>query len=454
MKILITGATGFVGSHLCRRLRELGHDLVILSRDVQKAQKEIPLKADFFSWNPQKESAPSEAFKGVNSVIHLAGEGVADKRWSKSQKQKIYDSRILGTKNLVQTINALQNKPQSFVSTSAIGFYGNRGEEVLNENSSPASENDFLSQVCVDWEKAAQEIDASVALSVIRVGIVLGKNGGALSKMLPPFILGGGGKIGNGQHWMSWIHIKDLVEIYIYCATKNIKNIWNGVAPQPVKNSEFTKTLGNILKRPTIFPVPALALKILFGKMSEILVGSQNVSTQNCLRDGFVFQFDTLRSALIDILSGPHEFRMEQEIPASLEKVFSFFSDAHNLEKITPSHLKFHVLTPGNISMKAGTQIDYKLVLKGIPFRWQSLIEEYKPNRSFVDLQSRGPYEFWKHRHEFETTATGTLIIDKIQYKLPLGQLGNMLSYNYIKKDLKKIFGFRRDVVTEIFKSV
>lgn len=302
MKILVTGATGFVGVPLCRRLHELGHELIILSRDSEKARQKIPFKTVFFNWNPHEEMAPAEAFAGVDSVIHLAGEGVAEKRWSKKQKEKIYTSRVLGTRHLVKTINSLKNKPKSFVSASAIGIYGDRSGEELSEESISA-QNDFLTQVCIDWEKAAQEVDSKVAFSIIRTGIVLGKNGGALKKMLLPFSLGLGGKIASGQHWMSWIHIKDLVEMYVHCATKNATGIWNGVAPQAVRNFEFTKILGQVLHRPTLFPLPALVLKILFGEMATILIGSQHCVPRQAVKNGFVFRFPKLQDALMDILT-------------------------------------------------------------------------------------------------------------------------------------------------------
>jgi uncharacterized protein (TIGR01777 family) len=301
MKFLLTGATGFVGRHLVKTLHEQNHDIVVLSRDGAKAKKTLPVYLAAFSWNPETEPAPTKAFDGVDAVIHLAGEGVADHRWTPQQKQKILTSRELGTRNLIATINQLKTKPKVFISTSAIGIYGNRGDEILSEDASLGS-GDFLSSVCASWEAEAQNVQ-NVRLCVVRVGIVLGLDGGALKKMLMPFKLGVGGKLGSGKQWMSWIHVQDLVNLYIHLAlTQTASGIFNGVAPTAETNAGFTKILGHSLHRPTFAAVPKLALKLMFGEMSAILLGSQHCVPKAIQNAGFQFKFPTLSEALQNLL--------------------------------------------------------------------------------------------------------------------------------------------------------
>lgn len=303
MKILLTGATGFIGTRLCQKLFSEGHELVILSRNVNAAQKLFSYPVTVFAWNAEHELVPPAALQGVDAIIHLAGHPVAGGRWTPAVKKKIRDSRILGSQNLMRSIAALTIKPKAILSASAIGFYGERGDEVLTENSKVGS--GFLAEVCRDWENAVlQGAPVGVRTVAIRIGIVLGNGGGALAKMLPIFKMGVGGKLGSGKQWMSWIHVDDLVSLF-YEAVKNenYRDIINGAAPSPVKNSEFTKTLATTLKRPAIFPAPALAMRIIFGEMASLLLGSQKVLPQTATAHGFHFQFMELKAALQNILN-------------------------------------------------------------------------------------------------------------------------------------------------------
>lgn len=303
MKFLVTGATGFVGSHLVRHLWEDNHEIVVLTRDVPSAQKKLPsLGLHFYAWEPEKEPAPMAAFEGVEVVLHLAGESVAGKRWSEKQKQKIYDSRVVGTLHLVQTINSLTQKPKALISTSAMGIYADQGNEVIREDMI-SKHDSFLIKVCKRWEQEAERVSPQVRLAILRVSLVLGTDGGALTRMLLPFKLGLGGRLGRGTQWMSWIHVLDLVAMYLFLAThQNFKGIFNAASPHPVTNMEYTKALGEVLKRPTIFPVPETALKVLFGDMSELFLYSQRLSAQKILDAGFKFRFADLKMALENLL--------------------------------------------------------------------------------------------------------------------------------------------------------
>lgn len=303
MKFLVTGATGFIGRHLVHRLLEQHHEVVVLSRNIQHAQATLPPSVTIHYWNPIGEEPPKEAFEGVEAVLHLAGENIAAKRWSAKQKDNIINSRVLGTRHLVEKINSLKDKPKVLVSTSASGIYADRKNEELTEDSQ-TPEVDFLSKTCLAWEAEAKKVKPAVRLCLIRVGIALGKDGGAIKKMITPFKMGVGGRLSSGQQWMSWIHIDDLVNLYIACAeNETAKGVFHGTAPNPVTNQVFTYTLGRVLKRPTIFPVPAFALKTLFGDMATILLSSAKCLPVRTKESGFNFEFVDLESALRDLLN-------------------------------------------------------------------------------------------------------------------------------------------------------
>jgi uncharacterized protein (TIGR01777 family) len=300
MRALVTGGTGFVGRRLLAKLT----NPVVLSRNAAKAEaqlKDFGVRA--FAWDPQSELPPAIAFDGVDVVFHLAGDPVAEGRWTAKKKARIMDSRVLGTRNLVARLRELPVKPRVLVSASAIGYYGSCGEKELDEHSPPGS--DFLAEVCIGWEKeavVAREIGVRVVL--LRIGIVLGERGGALSKMLTPFYLGLGSPLASGNQFMSWVHIDDLVEMMLFAAREGgLAGPLNGVGPHPVTNREFTKALGRVLGRPTFMPaVPGFALKIMMGDFAEVLLASQRVYPRAALAGGFAFRYPELEPALKNVL--------------------------------------------------------------------------------------------------------------------------------------------------------
>lgn len=298
MKVLLTGGTGFVGSAIVKELLTSGHQVVILTRNIPKAAITLGSSCQYFHWANTNTLPPLEAFEGVEGVINLMGEGIADKKWDDEQKKKIYNSRIEGTSKLVEAMSGLAKKPRVLVSTSAIGIYGNRGSEDINENSELA--NDFLADVCKDWEREANRaLDIGMRVAIMRVGVVLGREGGALKKMLPIFKLGAGGPVGSGNQYMSWIHVEDLARMYIE-AVKNesIKGPYNCTAPYPATNAQFSKELGRALKRPAFMPAPAFALKLVFGEMSSVLLEGQKVLPIHFKEKKFRYQYPTLEMAL------------------------------------------------------------------------------------------------------------------------------------------------------------
>lgn len=297
MKTLITGATGFVGRQLVARL-EQPH---VLSRDPERARSKLG-DVQAFAWpEPEKAPPPADAFAGVDTVLHLAGEPVADGRWTKARKQRILASRELGTRNLVQALRELPERPRVLVSASAVGFYGDCGDQLLAEDAAPG--DDFLAEVCQAWERearAAEELGMRVVC--LRIGIVLGQGGGALAKMLTPFKMGVGGRLGNGKQYMPWVHVDDVVGLFLHAATNEQLSGPLNTSPEPVTNLEFTKTLGRVLHRPTIFPVPGFALKLAFGQFGEVLLGSQRTDPGQVLASGYSFEHDKLEQALRAIL--------------------------------------------------------------------------------------------------------------------------------------------------------
>ncbi len=291
MRALVTGATGFIGQRLLERLERP----VVLSRDPDRAMRALSrFGATAFRWEPLAGPAPIEAFDGVDVVFHLAGESIAAGRWTKSRKQLICDSRVIGTKNLVEAMGRLKVRPRVLVSGSAVGYYGSRGDELLTETSSPGGA-DFLADVCIAWEKASLEAQPlGLRVVVSRTGVVLG-NGGPLEKMLPPFRFGFGGPLGSGRQWMPWVHLDDMVGLLLHMAgTESIVGPINAVAPRAVTNREFAKALGKQLHRPAILPTPYFGLRLLLGEFAKILFDSQRCVPEMAQRTGYQYKHPEL----------------------------------------------------------------------------------------------------------------------------------------------------------------
>ncbi|MEO6026981.1 MAG: TIGR01777 family oxidoreductase [Candidatus Binatia bacterium] len=454
MKVAITGATGFVGRPLCERLLADGYEVLVLTRDRERAARVLPARCRLATWDPERHTIDANVLTGVDAVVSLAGTSVAEGRWTARRKESIRRSRIDGTRMLVDAIAALpaEQRPRIFLSASAIGYYGDRDDEVLTEQSPPGS--GFLADVCREWEAEALVAERHGLRTVlVRTGIVLGRGGGALASLLPIFRLGLGGRVGSGRQWMSWIHLDDLIGLWMFALGRaEVRGPVNGVAPNPVTNADFTATLARVLARPAVIPVPALALRVGLGEMANVLLEGQRVRPEVAATRGFVFRHPELGEALVDVTRDPATtLVMEQWVPRPPEEVFPFFSDAHNLERLTPPFLKFRILDVSTPAMQTGTRIDYQLSLHGVPVRWQSLIQEWNPIHSFVDTQTKGPYQRWDHTHEFEAYDGGTVIRDRVHYELPIGALGAMVAGRFVAKDVQTIFTYRREKIREIF---
>ncbi len=304
MKIAIAGGTGFVGTHLIKKLSQAEHKLVVFTRNKQRGEKVFPKQAfpnvEIIQYNPLKGGSWQKEIASAEAVVNLAGAGIADEPWTPQRKQEILDSRIETTKYIVEAIQQAQTKPNVLVNASAVGYYGTSETATFNETSSAG--DDFLASVCKQWEASAQEVETTTRLVILRLGIVLGE-GGALGKMLTPFRLFAGGPIGTGQQWFSWIHIDDLVNLIQAAMTSDqYQGIYNATAPNPVKMSEFCEKLGEVMNRPSWLPVPEFALKLLLGEAAQAVLEGQKALPKRTQEQGFTYQYSTVKPALADLL--------------------------------------------------------------------------------------------------------------------------------------------------------
>jgi len=305
-KIIITGATGLIGRKLSRKLIKRGDELTIFTQNLINAEKKLPGVKKFIRWNYNKPGEWKQELNGVDVVVHLAGANLGAKRWNKKYKKLAYESRILSTKNLVEAIAAVDKKPYTFICSSAVGYYGNRDDNYLSEDEEPA--DNFLAKLCADWEKEAAKVETlGVRRVSVRTGLVLSKDEGLLKQMIPSFKLFLGGYLGNGKQWFPWIHIDDIVGIYLHTidnesAGGGLNGAVNAASPEIVMMKQFAKTLGKVLHRPSFLPIPKFAIKILKGELGNYATDSQKVVMNKLLKSGYKFKFENLENALKDLL--------------------------------------------------------------------------------------------------------------------------------------------------------
>lgn len=434
-------------------LLERGHTPVALSRDPEKLH--LPSGVERRRFDPGEGASP-DAFEGANAVIHLAGETVAG-RWTAEKKRAIYDSRIAGTRSVVASIAHCTAKPAVLLSASASGYYGWRGDEALFESSAPGT--DFLSGVCVDWEREAMQARSlGVRVACLRTGIVLGR-GGALSQMLPIFRLGAGGPFGGGRQFVPWIHLDDLAGLYIFALENALDGPVNAVTPDYATSARFSQAAGAAVRRPALAPAPALALRAVLGEFAGTLLASQLILPAAAQDAGFSWRYALLESALADaagagVTGAPNvrRFACEQIVEAPLDDVFAFFSQARNLEAITPELLQFTIskAPPG---MDRGAQIEYNLRVRGVKVGWKTMIARWNPPHAFVDVQLHGPYALWQHTHSFTPVGGGVRLNDEVLYALPLAPLSRPAE-SFVRRDVEQIFAHRRKVIAERFGAV
>jgi uncharacterized protein (TIGR01777 family) len=298
MRVTLTGATGLIGRHIVGALQERGDEVTVVSRNPQKARDALG-DVEAHAWQPLDEPAPPAALRGRDGVVHLAGESIAQ-RWSEESKRRIHASREVGTRNLVAGLAVAEPRPHTLLSASGVGYYGPRGDEPLTEDAAPG--DDYLARVCIAWEREAQ---AAAALGVrvvnLRNGVVLDKSGGALAKMLPFFRLGIGGPVAGGRQYLPWLHVDDVVGLYVSALDDGAwSGPFNAAAPDPPTNRDFSRALGRALHRPAFAPVPGFAVRLLYGDMAEIVTEGQRAVPTRALEHGYVFRRADLDAALRD----------------------------------------------------------------------------------------------------------------------------------------------------------
>jgi len=301
MKVLVTGASGRIGKAICDELLRRGDEVVGLTRSPDKARAATP-QISWHAWEPTLERPDAAAFEGVDGVVNLVGEKI-NQRWTDAAKRKIMDSRKVATHNLVGTIESLATKPKVLVSQSAVGYYGNRGDEILDETSAPG--DGFDASVCVEWERSAHEVEAAdVRLVIVRTGQVMETEGGILGELLLPFKLGLGGPLAGGKQWVPWIHLSDEVGILAWALdTESASGVVNATAPNPVTNKDWSKALGKALGRPAVLPIPGIAVEVKFGKeFGKVAQGGQRVLPRRTEELGYAFKFPQIDGALRDLV--------------------------------------------------------------------------------------------------------------------------------------------------------
>lgn len=458
MNVLITGGTGLVGSALIEKLLIQGHHVSVVTRNKQRAKALLPECVHLIEHDLCEKPLDAEVgknLKSVEAVINLVGENVSQGRWTQDKKNRILESRVLTTQNIINSFEKKQLKV--FIGASAIGIYE---QSNLWIDESSRLDKTFLADVCQKWEEAYDLVDQSTRKVVLRIGVVLSSFGGMLEKLLPIYRAGIGGKVGSGKQWLSWIHIDDLVDMIMTSLTDdNLRGIFNGVSQRPVTNEEFNKTFSMITQRPAWFPIPKLAVRLLYGEQADLIMSNYKAKTSFPMD----FKFSTLEAALEDIYrfkvlppskvrSFHYTFKSVQFIDRPIEEVYQFFGDASNLEKITPPLLNFRILTQSTEQIQEGTEFTYRLKVHGVPIRWKTIITNWIQNVMFTDFQAKGPYKTWFHTHSFHKVQNGVLMIDEVNYALPFSYLGDMIGGMLVKKDITKIFSYRKQVIRQVYK--
>lgn len=458
MRILITGATGFIGRALVLRLRREGHEIVAWTRSTSKGAllgtevETLPVTVD--------DAELTRALERCQGVVNLAGAPIVG-RWTAAKKKELFDSRVAVTKRLVCAIEGASTRPRVMVSASAIGYYGGRCGAPVDETSDPGS--GFLAELAVAWEAAAMAAASlGVRVTTIRTGVVLGREGGVLARLLPIFRLGLGGPVGGGEQYVSWIHLDDVVSVIAAALVdERYAGAINVTAPAPVTNAELARALGRALGRPALLRVPAPVLRLALGEAACVLLEGPRVEPSRLRALGHKYAFADLDGALSDLIARGAEIERLARAPRFVlttktvldttpEEAFSFFSHPQNLALVTPPRLRLAVeKAPATLS--TGARVDLRLRIARLPMRWTTRIEAWQPGRRFVDSQTRGPYRTWWHEHSFEPEDGRTVMTDRVLYAVPLGILGRAANRLFVAPSLRRIFGFRREAVRQRF---
>ncbi len=461
MKLLMTGASGFIGDALVQQLTILGYELVLVARNLKRLQAKYGPIHEYVQWDCLEGPPPEKAFAGVEGVINLMGEGILNRRWSQKQKQRLYDTRVLGTRHLVVGVRQFAPNLRVFVSSSAIGFY-DQSQPLCDTDSKPGS--GFLGTLCQDWESALSDLEALSQVRVVRIrtGIVLG-DGGVMTLLKWLVLFGLAARIGSGQQWVNWIHIDDITRLFIQSVQDvRYQGVYNGVSPNPLSQYQFMASLAQQLSRPMILALPAVLVRLVLGELSIEVTQGARVSAKRLLGLGFVFRHPHLETALKSALNYQYISHLDREVrchrhytfqylPVPNDTVFSFFSDAENLERITPAFLNFKIASQSTAKIQKDTLFEYHLKIRGLPVKWRSKIADWDPINSFIDTQLKGPYYVWHHYHRFHQYQGGTIIEDEVYFALPRIPIIASLISTWVKRDVASIFDYRKKVIKGFF---
>ncbi len=433
MKVLVTGITGFIGQNLGVALTQAGHQVVGLSRHPDDCQSISPFPLECHRWDGVSDLVSHRSLDGVEAVIHLAGESIAQKRWTDRRKKDLVNSRVKSAKNLLESLAAAKVSPRVFVSASAVGAYGDRGDEELTEESEVGK--GFLAQLTSQWEaetRRVTELFPDCRLVQLRQGLVLGWGKGFLGQVVPIFRLGLGGRLGDGKQWVSFIHIRDLVRLFTLCLeNSDYSGVINAVMPEPMQNRKMTSHLAEVLGVRASIPAPSIALKLGLGEMSQLLLSSQRVLPQRLKQLQFEFEFKTFLEAVREELGiysrGLEQYEAHQWVPESFEGVTTYFKDDRNYLELLPRGMKTEILSKQKVNLEGGIKIRYNLDIEGLPTL--------------------------SHYQVLLSLGGGTLIQNTLEYKISMGRFGRLVRGASIENRLGLIFSYRRKQIESLFQA-
>ena len=474
MNILIAGATGFIGNALVSFLKGRGHVLTALVRDVNRAPEQLGTDVKFISFGSADRELITE-FENSEVVLNLVGRPLAPSRWSKAKKKEFFDSRVGVTKRIVSIMRHCKSPPSILVSASAVGYYGDQFGEEITETSSKG--DGFLADLCDLWEKAAFEAeDFDTRVCALRIGVVLGREGGFLKQLSLPFEMGMGSYIGNGNQWVPWIHYLDLLRIIDFVINnESISGPINCTSPRPVTGKNFAKSLAPILGAKILIGLPRLFLRLVFGEGEKVLTSSQRayptllqekefqfvhedlvhaLNEECCPKGVSITRVDTRKKYpdgsaenLPELSRAQYKIETSVKLEVGSEEAFEFFSSPFNLGLATPNWMDFRI-TESPPDMNEGSEFEYKINLGPISMKWRTEIIKWAPGDLFVDYQKKGPYSLWWHQHSIITEGASTCRMeDKVFYRVPGGVLGRVAHKYIIKSILLRIFAYRRKVI-------
>ncbi|MDP6049629.1 MAG: TIGR01777 family oxidoreductase [SAR202 cluster bacterium] len=474
MNILIAGATGFIGKALVSFLKGRGHVLTALVRDVNKAAEQLGTDVKLISFGSTDRELIAE-FEDSEVILNLTGRPLAPSRWTKAKKKDFFDSRVGVTKRIVAIMRECENPPSVLVSASATGYYGNRFGEEITESSEKGE--GFLADLCDLWEKTAFKAeDFDTRVCALRIGLVLGREGGFLKQLSLPFEMGIGSYIGSGNQWVPWIHYLDLLRIIdLTINDESISGPINCTSPRPVTGKNFAKALAPILGAKILIRLPRLCLRLVFGEGEKVLTSSQKAYPTLLQEKKFQFAHGDLVHALKEecsptavsittvntqekypgntvenvpeLTQAQYKIETSVKLEVSSKQAFEFFSSPLNLGLATPDWMDFHI-TESSSDMNKGSEFEYKINLGPFPIKWRTEIINWVPDNLFVDYQKKGPYSLWWHQHRIVTEGVSTCRMeDKVFYRVPGWILGRIAHKYIIKNILVRIFAYRRKVI-------